>query len=434
MNRACTILICFSLGNLSIAQNLTLPLDLRAEDAEYSRLRYITNMFYLKGNKVANPLDINSAKEDGQATWHEVVLPKGYFPYPMGYGYLFNGAASHPVMGNHTLFLSSNPRYTNFTTIIWVDRNHNFDFTDDGVPDTMERDKSLVISLSDNPKGYQMELVRIFRTKTNGLMLHLNDEKIVKPILGGRVHHGSESSYYTKRLNILGAKYTNGHDSFLVGVKDVNCNGIYGDDGIDEVMIGEYNGVLKNLNSVICGKKGSAYLERSGIAYTIKNIKSNGESITFFRDTAADLKFSLNVGDKIPGFKFCVPEKTKMKKRCIRKYKGKYTYVYIWRAFSPEYLRDSAAFHALGRTGNEDVELVSLNHGGGGNYIKHYSKLYESKMVSGFATNSTLERLKIKNVPTGILLDAKQRIISLGVSPPMVRNSILKYELTLKPN
>ena len=428
MQKCFFILALFFSGWPLMSQNLNLPLDLRAEDAEFTRLRYITNMFYLNDSQVSNPLDINSTKEGDMAIWKKIVYPKGYNPYPMGYGYLFNGAVDDPFTGNHTLFLSSNPRYTNFASLIWVDHNHNFDFTDDGAPDTMQRDSSIVIALTDNPKGYQIELSRIHRTTQNNLMLHLNDDKIVKPILGGRVHHGSSSSYYTKRLNVLGARYSNGYDSFMIGVKDVNCNGVYGDEGIDEVMVGSYNGVLKNLNSVKCGKNGSAYLERFNIAYTVKSVDPSGKRIELFRDTAAKLKYSLNIGEKIPRFKFCVPEKKKMKRHRIRKYKGKYTYVYIWRAFSEEYIRDSAVFHALGRPGNEDLNVVSLNHGGGGNYIKYYTRVYKTNMASGFATNSTIERLKLNTVPTGILLDSKQRIIAFGITPPLVREAIEKHK------
>ena len=412
-------------------QSLNLPLDLRLEDAEFTRLKYITNMFYLKGSQVSNPLDINSAKEQDSAQWRPVVLPKGNFPYVMGYGYLFNGAVKDPFTGNKTLFLSSNPRYNNFFSLIWVDKNHNFDFTDDGDPDTMKRDQSIIIKFTNNPKGYQIELKRIYRTGKNSLMLHLNDDKIVKPILGGRSHHGSSASYYTKRLNVLGARYSNGNDSFTIGVKDVNCNGIYGDEGIDEVMVGGYHEVLKNLNAVICGKDGKAYLERFNIAYKVKSIDPMGQRIQLYRDSSAKLKYSLNIGEKIPRFKFCVPEKRKMKRHRIRKYKGKYTFIYIWRAFSPEYTRDSAAFHAIGRSSNKDLNVISLNHGGGGNYIKYYTKLYKTNMVSGFATNYTIERLKLNNVPTGILLDGHQRVIASGIKPSLVRGAIEKHKKSL---
>jgi hypothetical protein len=120
-----------------------------------------------------------------------------------------------------------------------------------------------------------------------------------------------------------------------------------------------------------------------------------------------------------------------MKRHRIRKYKGKYTFIYIWRAFSPEYTRDSAAFHAIGRSSNKDLNVISLNHGGGGNYIKYYTKLYKTNMVSGFATNYTIERLKLNNVPTGILLDGHQRVIASGIKPSLVRGAIEKHKKSL---
>ena len=414
-------------SQIAFTQNLKLPLNLRAEDAEYTKLMYITNMFYLKGNQVSNPLDVNASLKDDSAKWHDVILPKVKFEYPIGYGYLFNGGKEHSFMGNNILFLSSNPRYSYYPAIIWIDRNRNFNFTDDGAPDTMFPNKSLKIKIDDKPNGYQIELTRIVRNQTTQMLMNINDTRIVQPILCGRSHHGSQSSYFTKRLNILGAQYANGVDSFLIGIKDVNCNGIYGEEDIDELMVGAYDGILNNLHSVKCGKGGKGYLERYNVAYTIKNIDTDGSFIELYRDTAAILKHSLNKGQKIPHFKFCVPTGKKMKRHRIRKYCKSYSYIYVWQALATEYVRDSAEFHALGRNKSKDFKVISLNYGAGGNYVKYYSRLYGTDIVSGFATNHTIEKLKINIVPTGILLDKKQRIIAVGIPPNMVLNTIESY-------
>ncbi len=423
------------LGTLSVqAQNLILPLQYRAEDVEYSRLKYITNMFYLRnGNQVANPLDINSVQIGDSAQWRSIQLPAIIFDNPqgknaMGFGYIYNGASKNDFTGAFTLFVSTNPRYNYYKSLIYVDRNGNFDLRDDGAPDTVFPGKSAVIRLDHNTQGYQIELQPIVRTTANAMMLHMNDYDVVAPVLGGRIAHGSEASYYTKRLNILGAKYKNGVDSFLIGVKDVNCNGVYGEDGIDEIMVGAYNGVLNNLASVKCGKNGSAYLERYNVAYNVKSVATNGSVINLYRDTAARLKYSLNKGDKFPRIKFCLPVDKKVKKQSIRKYRNTYTYIYVWQADAPEYIRDSAAMHALGRLGKENLSVIALNHKGGGKYIKYYPKIYQTKIISGFATNYLVNKMKINTIPTGILLDKKQRIVAVGIEPHKVLDTILSLE------
>ncbi|MBS3913582.1 MAG: hypothetical protein KG003_03735 [Bacteroidetes bacterium] len=391
-----------------------MPLNLRVEDGQFSKLILSAPVFYFRGDSVANPIDISAAEPNDEVYWKKCKLPEFLNGTTKGFTWIYDGSSALDFAPSYTLVAIENVRLTFYDSRVWVDKNHNFDFTDDGDFFTITKEHGIEVPLGSNANGYHVFLERFPHGKFNSLK-RMNDSTIVK-LKGNRIFHGTEYSLREKRLNVIASKWTNGVDSFCIGVKDVNCNGIYDDENLDAVMITSYNGVFDNLQSVKLDDKGMAYLEWHNAAYTIKKVNSQGAFLEVRRDTVSKLKYSLNKGDKIPRFKYCTATKP-AKHKSIRKLKGNYVFVYVWRDGEETFIQDSVSWHALGRQKRKDLVVLGLNYGASARYVYQYNNYYATAIKQGYSSNDINRKLLIRQIPTGILLDKKQRIVAVGITP-----------------
>ena len=403
---------------LANAQQLQLPLNIRAEDAQYNKLILVANVFEFRNDSVSNPLDISGANPEDKASWYQVKLPKDINTnYRWGYAWVLDGTSNLSVAKAYTLIAIENPAWTLYPTRLWVDKNHNFDFTDDTVVYHISHSNGVEVPLGNSDAGYKVYLEHFpsakFRT------FELMNDKTVNQLAGNRSFMGTAASLREKRLNVVASNWSNGADSFCLGIKDVNCNGIYTDAGIDVALITTYNGVFDNLQGVAVGANGTAYLEWNNAAYTVQGVDPQGRFLKVLRDTAARLKYSLNVGDKLPRFKYCAATKPS-KHKSIRRLKRNYVYIYVWRDGSELFFNDSANLHALGRLNRDGFQVLGLNHGASANYVYRYNKYFETHILHGFSSNDINKKLMLKQIPTGILIDNRQRIVAAGITPSQV--------------
>lgn len=397
------------------SQDLTLNLDQRAEDAQYKKLIMVSPVFALRGDSVANPLDISSALADDPVYWRKVSLPKMNPLFKSGFTWIYDGSSELEFAKAYTLLVIENPNQTYYPARIWVDKNHNFDLTDDGDPDSLTLTGGVEVSLG-HANGYHVYLEHFPSEKFKSFEA-MND-KAIRKLQGNREFLGTGASLREKRLNVLSANYSNGRDSFQIGIKDVNCNGRYNEDH-DVVMITTFRGVFDNLQGVKL-ENGKAYLEWDNAGFRITSVDPLGAWIQVTRDTGSRLKYSLNKGDKLPRFKYCSATKPSRHKS-IRRLKGKYIYIYVWRDGAEEFYRDSADWHALGRIKSENFEVLGLNYGASARYVYQYNILYETAIRQGYSSNDINRTLMLKQVPSGILIDKKQRIIGVGITPAEVQ-------------
>lgn len=409
------------------AQVMKLQLNERAYDAQYTRLMMANPVFGFNDDSAASPLDISSATKEDLTSWNKVVMPAYDKSIRMGFFWLFDGSAPGGFFENHTLVAISNPTfYLYHPTVIWTDRNHNLNFTDDGAADTFTDAKSIVLALGTNPNGYRVHLSH-FPSDSFVQYSNLHLEEVLK-VKGRRLYFGPGSDLRERRLNVIAGRWKGSTDSFSIAVKDVNCNGLYNDIGIDVVMISDYHAVFDNLQGVKLETGKKTYLEWNNVAYTVKQVDAEGGYIQFFRDTAAELKYSLNVGQKLPRFKYCTATKPQ-KHKGVRRLKGNYTYIYIWRDAAPDYIRDSASLHRLGRMAGKDFQVLALNYGSSGRYVVRYNHLFNTSIQQGFSSNQINRDLKVKRIPTGILVDKRQRIVAVGITPEQAESMLMRLSI-----
>jgi hypothetical protein len=399
-------------------QAIKLPLNQRGTDAEFSKTMMVTNVFEFRGDTVANPLDFASAKAEDAVLWRKVKAPAMSKNYRKGFTWIFSGEKKDAFSGNHTLLLIENPGWTAFNTVIWTDRNHNLDLTDDGAPDTMKPHQSLILSLDDKPNGFKVALEH-FPVSSFPQFSSMND-KAMYLLQGSRRFSGTENAFRIRRLNLIYGNWKSGSDSFVLGVKDVNCNGIYNENGIDEIMIADRGDEFQNQQSCVI-EKNKAYLEWNNAAFYVNEVARDGSFVNLKRETNTKLKYILNKGDKLPRFRYAEPrDKSKTKMRRVRRLRGNMLYIYVWHDQSQKHIQDSAELHKLGRLQNSNLKVLMLNYGASSKYLHRYANRYDTRILQGFSSNTINGKLKIKKIPTGILLDKKQRILAVGITPSQV--------------
>jgi len=406
-----------AIGPLS-AQNIQLALTDRGADAEFTKTMMVSNVFEFRGDSIANPLDFASAKVNDATVWKKVKSPVMSHHFRKGFTWVFSAIKSDDFAANHTLLLIENPGWIAYNTLIWTDRNHNYDLTDDGSPDTIKPHKTTTIAVDNKPNGFRVMLEH-FPVNQFKQFATMNDKAIYQ-LQGSRLFSGTENSFRIRRMNVLFGTCCEGKEEFAICVKDANCNGTYADNGVDEVMIADDGNSFQNIQSCTV-KNGKAYLEWHNSAFYIEFINPEGYFIKFRRLTGAKLKFILNKGQKLPRFRYAEPTgKEKTKNRKIRRFKGEKLYLYVWHDQATDYIKDSAALHAIGRMKNAGIKVVMLNYGASGQYLHRYSGRHESLIYQGYSSNKINKKLKIRKIPTGILLNKKQRILNSFISPSEV--------------
>jgi hypothetical protein len=262
-------------------------------------------------------------------------------------------------------------------------------------------------------------------------------------VRGDRVFCGVSASFRQRRLNVICGSMVHHNDTLYWALKDVNLNGVYNDVGVDVVMVSN-NAAEFNTANAWTLQKGGAVLDWLGQGWKVvpqleENLKENAtknsvDEISSYwsilvepiGNKAVKNSRSLLVGDKIPNFKFCVIEgaykvgklkENPVHRRKIRKFKGKYTLLVVWNADDVNFHKDSAALHAFTRNLPDSVQVIMLNHGGSGRYVYGYNRRFETKMIHGFCSPQVTEMLKLQTMPQSFLLDPKQRLIDINVSP-----------------
>ena len=445
----------------------------RGLDNEIIHLLDVLPLFVLDRDSVVQPIDMSADYPGMSLRSYPIQLPTELKITAVDdlqirkfgssvKGGLAYGFANHNhgigVFPNHTLILMERPQGMRYRkTRVWVDLNHNLDLTDDVVqyytpssvafsekkvpsPDALLKLDTLVSGVKLQLGFFQAGELRSYQK------LYADAVDLVK---GNRVFCGVTASFRQRRLNVICGQMVHHQDTLYWALKDVNLNGLYNDLGVDVVMVSN-NAAEFNTANAWTLQKGGAVLDWLGQGWKVipqmnenpkrgssqhaevnQNAKGGLDaewliSVAPIGNKEVKNSRSLLVGDKIPNFKFCVIEgaykvgklkENPVHRRKIRKFKGKYTLLVVWNADDVNFHKDSAALHALTRNLPDSVQVIMLNHGGSGRYVYGYNRRFETQMIHGFCSPQVTELLKLQTMPQNFLIDPKQRLIDINVSP-----------------
>jgi len=429
------------------SKTLVTSLDQRGSDNEINHLIDVLPLFTLKNDSIIQPIDLSADYSGMNLNAWKIITSKDSLTPGINHGYGF--VPHHHGVGlvpTHTLILVENPENMRFgATKIWVDLNHNFDLTDDGGAQWYFPMKLTLSNENDGDRVFSQSLI-LLDTLKNGMAVGLNQfmpgelrsvqnmyDDAISLVKGRRDYLGSKISFRQHRKAVwFGFEPYYGtpqNDTLYWAVKDVNLNGLYNDIGIDKVIVGNNRGEFNSINA--WDYRPGLIIDWLGQAQLVESVQlgKNGTWEILHRrikNVGIKKSRSLLIGEKLPRFKFCLiegkylPGKLKenpVHRRSIRTFKGKYTFIVVWNADNQNYINDTAELHDLSRNLPDSIQIVCLNHGGGGRYVYQYNKRYETQFIQGFSSSEVAKKLKLQTMPQYFLIDPKQRLMSINQRP-----------------
>lgn len=400
-------------------QGIVISMDQEVKIDQTRKSQAIVSVYKYAKNPFYEPYLIG-IETDKQPEQFNIIFPplspKNDTCYAMVY---FGGLNEREKLKGYEMILISNNKRNIDPCLIYIDRNHNLDLSDDGAPDTFYYNTFYKELSFTNPKNseakYKIRISR-FDYKADFRYLNMIDEYF-KSSSGGQHFAGSFFSFKEKRLNVLGGDYKVGNDSFRIAIKDANCNGLYNDENEDVIMLGNYKSeeLTEELLKVSKNSK-KMFFERNGKHFDVSDIHPLGKSLKITLDSDAKIKNSLKVGKKIKKFKFKkVDDKDKLVS--IKKFKKKPTYIYVWNTTSPSFSTDSMILNQIQKEYGDIINIVTLNYGETPKTLLRMKKKGQVKWTVGLSTYKINKKLFIADYPTGILTRKKLKVKQVGISP-----------------
>ena len=419
------IVTLFALG-VKAQEVITINLDVRAEDETYKRTQAIIPLFRFTGQPFEDISNFGAEKKK-DPNYFNAVLPDMTGIKDTFYAYIYSDAAKNKSLPGYFFTIIGNNRRNKKPTPIWIDRNHNLDLTDDGPPDTISSlmtHKDLVIT---NPKNENAKhVVRISRFSYREFIQYkymLN--KHYKSHSGTKQFAKANYSFREQRLNILAGDYINGTDSFRVGIKDFNCNGIFNEKEMDVLMLSPYGkNTFLNQTTEISKKKNTIFEWRNK-QYQVIEIAEDGSYIKIKENVGATLLHALNVGEKLPKFKYCKAQNNPVKMKS-KKLKKKPVFVFFWNNRYLSFERDTTFLRLLQEEFGDEIHILTLNYGNTPTQIRRIRLVNGIDWSIGFSTLEINEMFYIKEVPRGFYTDSKQRLVNTSLSPEELYNQLKK--------
>ena len=168
------------------------------------------------------------------------------------------------------------------------DRNNDLDFSNDGLPDSLvSTQNGIKIQLNNiNAKDarYSFKLTR-FKYGENIRYKNLLTEHY-KSHSGQKQFTNINYCYREQRYNSAISNYKYENDSFSIGIKDENVNGIYNDGCLDKLYVGPYKSQVNSdklflIKPIITDNT----FEWGSKSYRIQSIESNGNYIDIVEDS-----------------------------------------------------------------------------------------------------------------------------------------------------
>lgn len=424
-----TFLLILSTSLYGFAQtSFQVNLDIRAEDQSYKRTQAIIPVFRFTGQPFEDISNFGAEDKEKANTFH-AVLPNMEGITDTFYAYIYSEAATNKKLPGYFFTIIGNNKRNGSPTPIWIDRNNNLDLTDDGPPDTINNTMEYLDLVIQNPEKSSGEyVVRISRFSFKKFIQYkflLN--KHYKAHSGNKKFASANYSFKEQRLNLLAGDVIQGEDSFRIAIKDVNCNGIFNEPGIDIVMLSTYNENNFAYDPLQIDKKGKVIFEWKGRQYEIESIQENGSSIQVRENINPTLIYGLNEGEKLPKFKYCKAQNkpTKLKSKKLKK---KPVYVFFWNNRTPNFEIDSTYLRLLQEEFGNKIHILAMNYGNRPTQIRKIRINNGIDWTIGFSTIEINKLFHVTDFPRGFFTDNKQKLVNTSISPKELYLQLKKTE------
>jgi hypothetical protein len=418
------ILVTLISINIMAQEVVTIDLNIRAEDETYKRTQAIIPLFRYAGQPFEDISNFG-AESKKEPNYFHATLPDMTGIKDTFYAYIYSDAAKNKALPGYFFAIIGNNKRNKKPTPIWIDRNSNLDLTDDGPPDTISslmQFQDITISNPGNSNG--KHLIRISRFSYREFIQYkylLNQH--YKSHSGNKKFAKANYSFREQRLNILAGDYTNGSDSFRLGIKDFNCNGLFNEKEMDVLMLSSYGENTFFNETIEIPKNKNTIFEWRNKQYKIVEIAEDGSSIKIKENVGATLLYALNIGEKLPKFKYCKAQNKPIKLKS-KKLKKKPIFIFFWNNRYERFEKDTSFLRLLQEEFGDRIHILALNYGNTPTQIRRIRLLNGLEWTIGFSTLAINELFYVKEVPRGFYTDSKQRLTNTSISPEQLYNQL----------
>ncbi|MBT8326930.1 MAG: peroxiredoxin family protein [Bacteroidia bacterium] len=354
---------------------------------------------------------------DSTLPWYKInKLPDMTNCTDTGYSYIYFAGADNELSKGYLLTLIGNYRRSRRTIYFFIDRNNDFNFTNDGPPDSMtyfDHTKEIVLANRDIPEAkYAIKLTR-FKYGENVAYKNLLSKHY-------RNHSGKKRftdinyCFREQRYNCIAAHYKSDVDSFTIGIKDMNVNGIYNESCIDKLYVGPYKReiVAEDLFDLTPTINKNAF-EWNGKKYRFESIETTGSFIEITEDDKATLSNKLEIGKKAPNFEYFNVLNVKHQ---LKEFKKKEVYLFFWDKDNLT-SEDTLYLSKIDQEYKETLKLITLNHGDEPKQVRimfYYDKI---KWPVGYSNSEIGSMYFLEDVNRGYYLGKKRKLKNDKLTP-----------------
>lgn len=420
---------CFITTVIKAQQNLIyVKLDTWARDERFDKM--INPLaFYFTENDTIFSYDVENLKEPKPT---RIIKPEGYKSY--AYGYLFYTGVTNSVNpGMMNLLLTDvkekQPR-------LFIDRNNNFDFTDDGesvlLPPAFNTKDSVIITLNRLDKTEAGIAVQLSRINFVGNRYAYKDmlNEYYEFFYKDRKFVGIDYSLREQRYVVRSGVFKTETDSFQIALLDVNSNGLYSDMDTDRVIIANLNdSVFDSRNDLhaftLSKNKADQYIERNGEQYEIIHIDAAGKYMTLKRADETQQFDKIPAGKKIPKFSFTDWEG---KKRKIKKFKRKEVFIYYTGTSAKNFSNDTITLREIVNKHGSKIAVICFLDVNKSYELKIFGMYSNLNWIAAFKDKYVIKELKLRGLPSSLWVEKKRRVKKYNITPQQLLAELSQHK------
>ena len=409
-------LILFATLAVSAQQNLYfVKMDQVSMDAKENRMMNPIAFFNMVSDTILS-YNIENA-EDAKPIL--IKKPEGYKTYAYGFVF-FNGVPNPMSPGVIHLLLCD---FKSQSPLLYIDRNNNNNFNDDGNP----------IAL---PGAYQLRDSAIFNLcRTDNAdacisillsRMNLINKSAYRDLLNeyyefyypGRKFIGIDFCFREQRLNQRMGVIRTPTDSFKLALMDVNSNGLYNEPGVDRYLIANLQDTFADSQNelqsfVIPEKAEDRFFEKNGTTYRIIKMDDAGKSITVI---ATDERNNTGIaaGKKVPKFKCYEWTGNKIS---IKQYKRKQVYIFLTSTKARDFSADTTALRAVMDKHGSRIQVIGFIDIDKSYELKIFGQYANLNWIAAYKNKYVIRDLQLRGMPASLLLGKKRKVMQYSISP-----------------
>ena len=406
----------FMIGISVFAQTIRIEAQKKVEDDAFQKSQSILPVYRYLGDSI-EPYTKFGVDIDTTQPWYKIKkLPEMSAVSDTGYTYIYFSGADNPISQGYLLTLIGNYRRSRNDMYFYIDRNNDFDFTNDGPPDTLSfRSESFDITLNNKNIPDATYSIKLTRFKYGENIQYKNMlAKHYKTHSGKKMFTDVNYCFREQRYNCVSADYKSDADSFTIGIKDMNVNGIYNEGCADLLYVGQYKSQIKadNLFELRPTINKNAF-EWNGKKYRFISIESTGKFVEIKEDENAKLSNKLTIGRKVPKIEYF---NILNQKHSLKEFEKKQVYMFFWdkESLSAE---DTLYLSKINTEFSNKIKVITLNHGDEPKQVRimyYYDKI---SWPVGYSNEEIAQKFYLEDVTRGYYLGKRRKLISDKISP-----------------